>query len=157
MLDSCEGARLSAATGADVSKYGICSPMHKISRPVDSFCTVPTPSSTLTEAMASLPVHDLSNVIVPTGASWEEQIEDDMDSEQEIYPSSAESGSTTRGVKRTADDMLTGSDQRNEQLKADIAKASKAVTERTHDEYMRYVSEFIGQSLVRLLKLLFRK
>lgn len=83
------------------------------------------------------------NALQPQGDtfSWNAQVEDDMDGEQEAMPPAP--GPDKPASKRGSDDIEDSVQDDVEDVPQDIGfktliqQASKGVTEKTHDEYLR--------------------
>lgn len=99
------------------------------------------------------PLGTLEKVIIPSGNpdDWENAVQDDIDGEEETLPEI--SAKSTPPSKRTRDDFeLDDDNEKAEELRANLRNASKAVTEKTHDEYMRCVLPRLYSILHRYLR-----
>lgn len=85
---------------------------------------------------------DLSNVVVPSGSDWQAEVENDLEGEQETLPDLSDQVEPPSVLKRKADEM-DDDNEKAQKLKSNVARLSKGVTEKTHDEYIRYVFRII--------------
>lgn len=87
---------------------------------------------------ASRDLSDLTKIVVPTGNNWDNEVEDDLEGEQETMPDLSDQVEPPSQLKRKADEM-DDDNEKAQKLKSSVAKLSKGVTEKTHDEYIRCV------------------